>query len=95
MAIYERKYYDKKGKCKLKAYEKLTCSLGRWKSSQEFDKRDGIKTRLHTGKTRKGLNTICTGCYSKFPDGTKMTTRLITTSNKMPKNTKSKGKSYY
>lgn len=75
MAKYLVTRYDKYGKKISSRNENLSTNLGRWKQSQNCDKRDGSKVRLYTAQTNDN-NRIGVGYYCKNLDGTRLTIKL-------------------
>lgn len=94
MGLYRREVYKKnrKGDWVLKSskIENAPHEYGRWKRSNELEKRAGgnDKTYLKTSLTRTGLNYKVDKATTYFGENEKVVRSLITTSNRLPKNKK-------
>lgn len=90
MAIYSKKYYikGKNGRWKLQSSSTERCfsEFGRWKRSCEMEQGTGDHSFLDVENTRGGLNKKVVRVRTYFADGTKCVRKLITTSNKLPRN---------
>jgi hypothetical protein len=87
MAIYERKF--RKGhKTVYSTIEKYpTAELGRWKQNKKLDMQDKRVREIHyrSKQTRSKLNRIVTHYNVNYKDGNKMSVKLLSNSNRLPK----------